>query len=183
MADLDATAIADFRSRWAFTAKNRRLLSSSDERILIDAELLKGNPLTYAALILFGTQRALGVHLPQAEIIFEYRSTEAPGPAQDRHEFREGFLLFHDAIWDRLNLRNGDYDSNKSKVLQHLRGRGSGGSRLAEIRQIVPDLSESAVQRLLDELRLKGQITVTGQRRWARWRASDKARQGSKSGP
>ena len=62
--------------------------------------------LTHAALILFGTRSALGRHLAQAEIVFEYRSSEASGPAQDRTEFREGFFLIHDRLWEKINLRN-----------------------------------------------------------------------------
>jgi predicted HTH transcriptional regulator len=42
----------------------------------------------------------------------------------------------------------------------------------AELRQVLPTLSESAVQRLLDELRSEGRVDLTGSRRWARWRAS-----------
>ncbi len=67
--------------------------------------LLDGRP-TYAALILFGTRATLGRHLAQAEVVFEYRSSEASGPAQDRQEYREGFFFFNDAIWQKINLRN-----------------------------------------------------------------------------
>ena len=67
---------------------------------MIDGEL------THAALILFETRSALGRHLAQAEIVFEYRSSEASGPAQDRTEFREGFFLVHDRLWEKINLRN-----------------------------------------------------------------------------
>jgi ATP-dependent DNA helicase RecG len=39
-------------------------------------------------------------------LVFEYRSSEASGPAADREEFREGLFLWHDAIWNKINLRN-----------------------------------------------------------------------------
>lgn len=106
LADLAPAAMADFRARWARKANNPRILHLSDEQILRDAELLLDGRLTYAALILFGTRQALGRYLGQAEIVFEYRSSEASGPAQDREEYREGFFLFHDALWQRVNLRN-----------------------------------------------------------------------------
>ncbi len=106
LADLDREAITDFRGRWAARAGNPRLLTGSDARALEDAELLSDGKPTYAALILFGTRQALGRHLPQAEVIFEYRSGDAPGAAQARIEYREGFLRFRHAIWDYLNLRN-----------------------------------------------------------------------------
>lgn len=49
---------------------------------------------------------ALGRWLAQAKFVFEYRSSEASGPAADREEYREGFFLWHDAIWNKINLRN-----------------------------------------------------------------------------
>ncbi len=57
-------------------------------------------------LILFGTRSALGRHLPQAEVIFEYRSADSAGPAQDRQEYREGFFRYHDLLWNCIDLRN-----------------------------------------------------------------------------
>lgn len=62
--------------------------------------------LTYAALILLGTRKALGRHLAQAEVIFEYRASDASGPAQQRKEFRQGFFSFYDELWNLINLRN-----------------------------------------------------------------------------
>ncbi len=49
---------------------------------------------------------AITRHLAQAEVIFEYRSSESAGPAADREEYREPFLLFHDRLWTKINLRN-----------------------------------------------------------------------------
>lgn len=60
----------------------------------------------YAALILFGKRKALGRLLPQAEIIFEYRSSNASGPANQREEFKVGFFACFNRIWELVNLRN-----------------------------------------------------------------------------
>jgi ATP-dependent DNA helicase RecG len=106
LADLDPAAVADFRTRWARKAANPRIATWDDRQTLADAELLIEGGLTYAALILFGTRAALGRYLAQAEIVFEYRSSEASGPAADRAEYREGFFLCHDALWQKINLRN-----------------------------------------------------------------------------
>jgi ATP-dependent DNA helicase RecG len=103
---LSPEAIADFRSRWARKARNPRIDAWSAEEVLTNAELIEDCKVLYAALVLFGTRAALGRHLPQAELVFEYRSSEASGPAADRAEFREGFFLFHDALWKQINLRN-----------------------------------------------------------------------------
>ncbi|MCY1375936.1 hypothetical protein D9M69_633890 [compost metagenome] len=57
-------------------------------------------------MILLGTRAALGRWLAQAELVFEYRSSDASGPAGDREEYREGFFVWQDALWDKVNLRN-----------------------------------------------------------------------------
>ena len=104
--DLDPQAIEDFRQRWIKKSKNSGLAALTPEQLLGDAEVLTDGEVTYAALILFGTYKALGKHLGQAEVIFEYRSNEVPGPAQQRNEYRQGFFSFYDDLWKVINLRN-----------------------------------------------------------------------------
>ena len=106
LSDLDQTAIDDFRARWHKKANRDAILQSSPEQLLRDAELVTDAGVTYAAVVLLGTHAALGKHLAQAEIVFEYRSSETPGPASQRAEFREGFLLCYDRLWELVNLRN-----------------------------------------------------------------------------
>jgi ATP-dependent DNA helicase RecG len=48
----------------------------------------------------------LTLTLNQCEVVFEYRSTEAAGPARQRAEFRRGFFPFYDELWNLINLRN-----------------------------------------------------------------------------
>ena len=104
--DLSSDAIRDFRSRWAKKTIQPRILNFSDEQTLIDAELMMDGGITFAALILFGESKALGRLFGQAEVVFEYRSSEATGPAQDRVDNRRGFFLFQDDLWNRIDLRN-----------------------------------------------------------------------------
>lgn len=104
--DLDPGAIEQFRRRWIAKSGNQSLASLSAEQLLADAEAIVDGRITNAALILFGTRPALGRHLSQAEVVFEYRSTDASGPAQDRHEYREGFFSYYDELWNKINLRN-----------------------------------------------------------------------------
>ena len=106
LADLSPRALAEFRQRWARKSGNARINDWSDAKLLTDAELLIEGRVSVTGLVLFGTRQTLGRHLAQAELIFEYRSSEASGPAQDRIEFREGFFLWQDALWTRINLRN-----------------------------------------------------------------------------
>jgi ATP-dependent DNA helicase RecG len=103
---LDPALIAEFRHRWARKAQNPRLEQLTDLATLTDADLLTDGRPNYAALILLGTRAALTRHLGQAEVVFEYRSSEASGPAQDREEYRSGFLGLHEALWQKINLRN-----------------------------------------------------------------------------
>jgi ATP-dependent DNA helicase RecG len=104
--DLDPVAIEDFRKRWANKSGNSGLLHLDREQLLLDAELIVGKKLTYAALILFGTHTALGRFLGQAEVIFEYRASNATGPAQQRIDFRQGFFSFYDRLWEPIDLRH-----------------------------------------------------------------------------
>ena len=104
--DLDVNAIEMFRSKWAEKSGNARIKNLSLKQLLTDCEAIVDNGVTYAALILFGTHSALGRFLPQTEIVFEYRSTNASGPAQQREEFRVGFFACYDRTWKLINLRN-----------------------------------------------------------------------------
>jgi len=106
MNDLDTVAIENFRKRWITKSGNQGLTTLTPEQLLNDAEALVDGGLTYPALILFGTPKALGRHLAQAEVIFEYRASDASGPAQQRKEFRQGFFSFYDELWNLINLRN-----------------------------------------------------------------------------
>ena len=104
--DLDPAAIELLRRLWQLKVPGQDIASRPSERLLADAELLVDGRVTYAALILLGTREALGRRLAQAEIVFEYRSSEEPGPAADRREFRCGFLPVIDQLWQAINLRN-----------------------------------------------------------------------------
>ncbi len=104
--DLDPAAIEDFRKRWIAKSGNAALARLTSEQLLQDAEAVRGGRITYAALILFGTYQAMGRYLAQSEVIFEHRSTEVSGPAQQRKEYRQGFFSFYDDLWNMINLRN-----------------------------------------------------------------------------
>ncbi len=106
LAELDVKALERFVKVWdEATPASHRSRSLLKQR-LEDAELMLNGKLTYAALIMFGTRAALGKHLAQAEIIFEYRSSETSIPYQQREEFRQGFFTVLDEVWNLINLRN-----------------------------------------------------------------------------
>jgi ATP-dependent DNA helicase RecG len=114
MDDIGADSVEVFRSKWIKRIKTdpdktnllNRLQSIDAEQLLRDIGAVTDKGITYAALILFGTNAALTRHLAQAEVIFEYRPSNRPGPAAAREEFRAGFFLFFDKLWELVNLRN-----------------------------------------------------------------------------
>ncbi len=104
--DLAPEGIERFRSAWIRESRNVALINLSPEQLLSDAELVIDGGITNAALILFGTSRALGRYLADAEVIFEYRVREASIPYQHRQNYRQGLFLFLDDLWKTINLRN-----------------------------------------------------------------------------
>ena len=104
--DLNPQNIEIFRRRWIAKSANPSLNGLMPEQLLRDAEAIIDGGITYAALILFGTHSALGRYMSQAELVFEFRTTETPGPASQRIEYRQGFFSFYDDLWNTINLRN-----------------------------------------------------------------------------
>jgi ATP-dependent DNA helicase RecG len=104
--DLEKPALEDFKARWAAKSGNAAIRKSDIRQILADAELVLDGKVTYAALALFGKHEALIRYLPQTEVIFEYRSSDASGPPQQRAAFTQGFFSFYDEIWRLASLRN-----------------------------------------------------------------------------
>ena len=104
--DLDPSAIEEFRKRWIEKSGKKLLAALPIEQVLFDSEAITDKGITYAALILFGKSKALARFLPQSEIVFEYRSLETSGPANQREEFRMGFFACYNRIWELINLRN-----------------------------------------------------------------------------
>ena len=106
VSDLDESAIEAFRSKWIEKSGNRRYANCAVEQLLYDCGAITDEGITYAALILFGKRGALQKYLPQSEIVFEYRSSNASGPASQREEFRIGFFACYDRLWVLIYLRN-----------------------------------------------------------------------------
>ena len=104
--DLDENAIGVFQNMWADNSGNNRIRSTSTEQLMVDCGAVKNNGVTYAALILFGKSASLMKYLPQSEIILEYRSSNATGPAQQREEFRIGFFSCYNRVWELIDTRN-----------------------------------------------------------------------------
>ncbi len=104
--DLDANAIENFRATWLKKSSLMRLQTLSHEQLLRDCDAVTDDGITYAALILFGKKQTLTKYLAQSEFVFEYRSTIASGPAQQREDLRDAFFNIYDRLWELINLRN-----------------------------------------------------------------------------
>ncbi len=104
--DLDDLAVSDFKKRMAEKTGNNALINSSTVQILQDAELMRSGKITFACLILLGKKEKISELLPQAEIIYEWRST----PEQIHHDFRTSwrapYFIIYDDIWQTIHARN-----------------------------------------------------------------------------
>lgn len=91
LSDLDPALIEQFRGMWRRKSGNAALDALTQQQLLEDAELMQSGKLTLAALILLGTKAAMGRHLAQAEVVFEYPTPPTPDPAV--REFRVSLPL------------------------------------------------------------------------------------------
>lgn len=106
LASLSDEAIEKFKHLWIKKSGNTDLRDKSNSQLLNDANLIYGDEVSFAALILLGTKNSLSRFLPQSELIFEYRSNDSSVEFQERIEFRSGFFLWADDIWNKINVRN-----------------------------------------------------------------------------
>jgi len=104
--DLDPMAIEEFRQRWVKKSGSKGMDNITPSQLLNDAELIRAGGITFAALVLLGKRKSLGVLLSNAEVVFEYRSSESFIHHQQREEFRAGLFLFYDKLWNLINSRN-----------------------------------------------------------------------------
>jgi ATP-dependent DNA helicase RecG len=68
-----------------------------------------------------------------------------------------------------------DRETNKTLLLRHIKENAASGSGLPELEQVLPALSRFQVQKLIQELRAAGRISLwpPATRRGARWYPSN----------
>lgn len=106
ISDLNQDSIKVFRAKWSNHSGNNDYLKFNDEEILRAAELITDKGITRAALILFGTQKALGIHLSCCEIILEWRQISNKTSHDFRKEWRNSAFQVLDEIWNEIAVRN-----------------------------------------------------------------------------
>ncbi len=105
--DLDSNAIAKLKDAYSKKQDNPQFISLSNEQALSDLSMIKGNQVTYAALILVGKESAIKKFLPQSSVNLEYRNSHTQINFDNRQIFSEPYFLAIDKLWDAINQRNG----------------------------------------------------------------------------
>lgn len=104
--DIDVSAVANLKNKWAKESNRNEFLDFGIEKILKNLGLIVDTGITYAALILAGKQDAIRKYLPDAEIIFEWRNDFKQTHYDFRKNWREPFVSVDDDIWNTINARN-----------------------------------------------------------------------------
>lgn len=106
----DPKLIEKFRRGW-IKKQSKEPISAiipswSVEQLLETGGLtIDGQP-TYAGLVMVGTEKALNHHLPQSELIFEFRDSQGSIRYADRRAIRCGFVQAADDVWGEVAKRN-----------------------------------------------------------------------------
>ena len=101
--DLDENAINELKDAYSNKQENSGLVHLSLERILSDLNLYTNGQLTNAALILLAKTEVLERYLPQAKIIWEYRSSDSQIHYDNRKVILEPLFLAIKSIWNLIN--------------------------------------------------------------------------------
>ncbi|MDR3127665.1 MAG: putative DNA binding domain-containing protein [Tannerellaceae bacterium] len=101
--DLDPEALVLMKAGYAKKQKHPAFETLPDLQVLNDLGLIESGKFNYAALILLGTRKALRQHLPNAEVIIEYRLDHSMISYTARKEFQESLFTVMDKIWAYIN--------------------------------------------------------------------------------
>ncbi len=104
--DLDNQAVDALRSRWATKANRPDFNEIPPHQVLQDLELINGDDVTYAALILVGSSKAIGRYLADSEIIFEWRTHKEQIHHDARKTWRGPYTLVAEEILPEIGNRN-----------------------------------------------------------------------------
>lgn len=107
--DLDEQAIDILRHKYAIKQNNPSFLTLPKEQILSDLDLIVGEKVTNAAIILVGKKEAIKRFLPQAAVMLEYRNAENQITFDNRSKYDQPFYIMIDQLWHDIDLRNGKF--------------------------------------------------------------------------
>ncbi|WP_294113487.1 ATP-binding protein [uncultured Fibrobacter sp.] len=101
--DLDKAAINILKQKYSAKQENPLFLALSTTQLLSDLDLMHGNKITYAALILLGNIETIRKYLPQNRITVEFRTIPTAIEYSARKEFQEALFAEIDHIWEYIN--------------------------------------------------------------------------------
>lgn len=105
--DLSKEAITEVRKLLAQSGRyDVDIDDLSDEQLLKDLLLSRDGKITIAAIILLGTQEGVATYLPYSEVRYGYKTDESEIRNQDTAVFKEGYFLFYNKIWGKIQARN-----------------------------------------------------------------------------
>lgn len=107
ISDLDPEAIRVLKEKYARKQKNPSFTSLSDEQALSDLNLICGQKIKNAAVLLVGKESFISKIFPQAKVMLEYRGVESQINFDNRISFGQPFFILIDELWKTINLRNG----------------------------------------------------------------------------
>ncbi len=106
IADIDETALTNFKKQRIEKTKNTRIETESTEKILSDAGLMRDSKCTFACLVLLGKEEKIRELAPQSEIIYEWRSHDRQTHHDFRKTWKKAYFAIYDEIWETINARN-----------------------------------------------------------------------------
>lgn len=95
------------KEKYAKKQENPSFIALDDMQALSDLNLIVGNRITNAAVLLVGKEAFINKVFPQAKVMLEYRNTEPQIHFDNRMQFGQPFFILIDKLWDAINLRNG----------------------------------------------------------------------------
>lgn len=107
MGDLSKEAITEVRKLLMQSGRyDVDIDGLSDEQLLKDLLLIRDGKITIAAIILLGTLEGVAKYLPYSEVRYGYKTDESEVRNQDTAVFKEGYFLFYNKIWEKIQARN-----------------------------------------------------------------------------
>ena len=95
------------KEKYAKRQNNPSFVALDDRQALSDLNLIVGDRVTNAAVLLVGKEVFINKQFPQAKVMLEYRNTEAQIHFDNRMQFGQPFFLLIDKLWNAINMRNG----------------------------------------------------------------------------
>ncbi len=105
--DLSSGAITELRKLLSKSSRvSKDINAFNDKQLLQDLGLIDKEKITVAAIILLGSHTAVKRYLPYAEIRYGYKSDEKEIRNQDSVVYDEGYLLYYQRLWEKIDSRN-----------------------------------------------------------------------------